>query len=197
VGFFATIQFIETPQAEAMAGNAVPAFDYPRDPNYLVLQYTHVHGMLENPDPIPFLRIYGDGRILIHYPIYMKRAGDYELRLSDAELQQLLSSLDATGVMGFNIQSMESIEAQLKANVSGQIATVESDVTLTVIETHVTRIIPTLIGTSSEQVNNKVVLGNVKSRAERYPEIVELQGIAAAEQQLQALTKRKDLIKLK
>lgn len=39
------------------------------------------------------LRIYGDGRVRLHYPHYSKQVDAYELNLSDNEMQRLLNNV--------------------------------------------------------------------------------------------------------
>ena len=46
--------------------------------------------MIQDPDPAAFVRVYGDGRVLVHRPRYMKKAGDYTVTLSQEELEDLL-----------------------------------------------------------------------------------------------------------
>jgi len=193
-GILATALISAVPNATAMAGNPVPTFDYPRDPAYLVLQYTHTYDMIENQDTTPFMRVYGDGRVLIHYPAYMKRAGDYQLQLSDAELQNLLTTLDNAGLLSLTAQAGESVQSQINATAAGQALHEVSDDTKTIIETHVSRISPKL---KSGQINNRVVMSNVEAMALKHPGIPELRAMAAAEQHLQALTKDPRIVKLK
>ena len=44
-------------------------------------------------DPTPLLRIYGSGRVLLYYSAWSPRAGVYEMRLSTAELDQLVAAI--------------------------------------------------------------------------------------------------------
>ena len=57
-----------------------------------VLELRYEGGLIQSPDPTPFVRVYPDGRVRVHYPAYMKRAGDYEMQLGDDELRDLLAS---------------------------------------------------------------------------------------------------------
>jgi len=197
IATMATTLTSTVPNAAAMAGTPAPAFDYPRDPTYLVLQYTHTYDMIENQDPIPLMRVYGDGRVLIHYPVYMKRAGDYQLQLSDSELQQLLTKLDNAGALNLTAKAGESVQAQINAAAAGQVLHEVSDDTNSIIETRVSRMSPSLSGKSSGQVNTRVVMKNVEARAPMHPGIPELQAMSVAEQHLQALTKDRRIVKLK
>ena len=82
-----------------LAGSAVaqtpslrdPAVRYSRDPQAIVASFTEVLAEMDDPDPGPSVTVYGDGRVLVHYPHYMKRAGDWELRLSGEELDALIA----------------------------------------------------------------------------------------------------------
>ncbi|QFU74633.1 hypothetical protein EY643_02605 [Halioglobus maricola] len=56
-----------------------------------MLAYSETPAMLGNADPTPRIRVYSNGRVLVHFPVYMKKAGQYELWLSEAELEQLLT----------------------------------------------------------------------------------------------------------
>ena len=65
---------------------------YQTEPETLLLELAYEGGMIANPDPTPFVRVYGNGRVVVHYPDYMKKAGDYELELSEEEIESLLQS---------------------------------------------------------------------------------------------------------
>ena len=58
--------------------------------------------MLSGIDDRPSLKVYGSGRVVVHYPVYMKKAGDYEMQLDDEELVDLIQSLSSNGVMDFD-----------------------------------------------------------------------------------------------
>ena len=73
-----------------------------------VIHYQQNIHMLSAVDDLPSLRVFGNGRVLVHYPAYMKKAGDYEMQLNDAELVNLIQSLSSNGVMDF-------VEAKVKA----------------------------------------------------------------------------------
>ena len=74
--------------------------------------------MIDEPDPIPLLRVYRNGWVQVHFPKYMKRAGDYGLQLTEAEMTALLSSLAAKGLMNFDqaetTQRKEEAKRQLR-----------------------------------------------------------------------------------
>lgn len=67
-----------------------------------ILEYQKNIDMLSAIDDKPSLRVFGDGRVLVHHPVYMKKAGDFEMQLSDAELVSLMRDLSSNGIMDFD-----------------------------------------------------------------------------------------------
>ncbi len=61
----------------------------------------HVH-MLSSVDDRVSLKVYGNGRVEVHFPVYMKKAGDYEMTLEKSELIALIRSLSSNGMMDFD-----------------------------------------------------------------------------------------------
>jgi hypothetical protein len=135
--------------------------------------------------------IYGDGRALVHYPRYMKRAGDYMVRLAQPELDGLLRSLVDRGVAGFDEaaarrgkRDAEAARRTSQATGGGQTVTVAADTSTTVIELRL------------EGVQRRIAWQGLREDARRYPEITSIQDLAAAEGELRALMERPDLEKL-
>ena len=79
---------------------AQPAFQASEDPNTIVIRVTEHFGL--EGDDTPLLRIYGDGRVLVHFREGMTRAGDYSLQLSPTDLNELLQTAVNGGLMEFN-----------------------------------------------------------------------------------------------
>jgi len=67
-----------------------------------IIHYQQNIHMLSSVDDKPTFQIFGDGRVLVHYPVYMKMAGDYEMQLGEVELIELLHSFSDNGVMDFD-----------------------------------------------------------------------------------------------
>ena len=66
------------------------------DPSVIVLEYDQQIDMIAEHDPVPRLRIYADGRYVVHYPNYMKARGDWEGRLNTAKPVSELSKSRTT-----------------------------------------------------------------------------------------------------
>lgn len=67
----------------------------------LMLSYELTHDMLRVPDHFS-VSVYEDGVALVHYPDYMDKAGDYQVELTPAEVQQIRLLLEHPLVQGFN-----------------------------------------------------------------------------------------------
>jgi hypothetical protein len=83
-----------TPQANALIG-------YSHDPATVLISFREVFPEFADQDPTPLVRIYGDGRVVVFHPSYMKQAGHYEMLLSRSELEILLLQL-TPALIGFD-----------------------------------------------------------------------------------------------
>lgn len=75
-------------------------------PNALLVSYRDIWSAMADQDPIPLIRVFGDGRVLIHYPAYTPKARDYELQLQPQELENLLRSLLGQGLATFDADAV-------------------------------------------------------------------------------------------
>lgn len=89
----------------------------PAEPEDALLELSYEGGMIANPDPTPFVRVYTNGQVLVHYPAYMKRAGDYTLNLDDDELQALLVSFSNDAVLMLQPSDLALMTEQIYADV--------------------------------------------------------------------------------
>lgn len=105
----------EPAPAAATKGTFELPTETPPETQEPVLELSYEGGLIKNPDPTPFVRVYPDGRVLVHYPAYMKRAGDYELRLSDDELRDLLASFADGEVLTMEEEGFRTMAARALA----------------------------------------------------------------------------------
>ena len=178
---------------------------FAEDDNTVVLQLSRELPRIQNADPTPFLRVYGSGRVLIHYPVYMKRAGDYTLQLTPAELDSLLSSLTERGVVDFDQalvkQQTKLTERQqgLAAMQSGSLPTMieRSDEVTTVIDVHMESYQPAGVSAPAQlNVHKQIRWSALEWDARQFPGISALQELHATCADLMSLTERPDLQKL-
>ena len=102
------------PEGEGRQGELKP----PEEPEEPLLELSYQGGMIANPDPTPFVRVYSGGRVLVHYPAYMKKAGDYSLQLGEEELQALLASFANEGVLTLQASDLLVMAKKIQAGVA-------------------------------------------------------------------------------
>jgi len=101
-------------------------FSYPVAADFLVLERRSVVPLTPGTDG-PWTRIYGDGRVEVHRPSYMKDGGDYQAWLSLADVDALLKRVDKAGLMVFDTQAVKKkyIEAERRRlEASGEVPVV-------------------------------------------------------------------------
>ena len=75
--------------------------DYKRQPDALIASLEIRPGELAAPAPLR-VRIWGDGRVDVARPKWQRHAGQFELRLSQSELQALLLELSSPELVAFD-----------------------------------------------------------------------------------------------
>lgn len=170
-------------------------------PEALVVSYRDVWAELADQDPTPLVRVFGDGRVLIHHPDYTPRAGQYELRLGRDELAGLLASLVDKGLATVEpaalVRSKAAAERRrweeaLAADRSPELFMVADDST-SVFEIHLTGYRPPGSAMTTGEIHRTFSWLGLGTDAERYPEIEPLRRLRAAELELRSLVERDDL----
>ena len=172
-----------------------PRFEFSRTSSEPIIEYNLIQHLLAEPDPEPLLRVYGDGKVLMHFPSYMRRAGDYELHLSRSELMALLRSLAADGILDFDPAAVRQNKRQLEAQqlTAGVELFTQSDVTETVIQV---RLDGYQRGPDSARIvdlNRRFNWPNLEHDARRFPQSEALRGAAAGAGRLHGFLRRSDL----
>ncbi len=178
-----------------------PGFEYASDPQTLVLAFSEVLGELAEADPGPTLRLYGDGRLAVHYPAYMRRAGEYSGRLSPNEMHDLMASLIGkklvefdTGKVRGRVRAAAAARRRGAADARGEpVLFATSDPSRIEITLNLDRYRPAGSGPELRHVARRISWRGLRADAGRYPEIAELQDLAAAHRELIALMERPDL----
>lgn len=182
-----------------------PAVFWDASPEALVVSYRDVWGALANPDPTPLIRIFGDGRVVVHHPDYTPRAGEYELTLGSVELTRLLSSLAARGLTSFAPDEVGRLkvaedrrrwQAALAADKSPELFMVADDST-SVFELHLTGYRPPGAALTVGEIHRVTSWLGLGTDAERYPAIAAIQQLRSAELELRALLDRNELRKVR
>jgi hypothetical protein len=171
------------------------SFTFPEDPGFVVLEYHQTMPMLEDADPVPLLRVYGDGRVRVHQPSYRVDAGDYELVLSPGELRQLVRSLADKDVPRTDVAALarsRRVEEERRRAERRELFAV-SDATVTHIVMRLETLQPAPGARALENVEQRIEWPNLQSDAERFPELPQIASLAAAEREIRALLERPDL----
>jgi len=172
-----------------------PQILFPSDADTVVITYSEVPDMLGNPDPTPLIRVFGDGEILVHYPKYMKRAGDYQLFLNPGELRKLL--LTVSGVIGFDAKLAAQVrreEKMARFDDTG-IVTERSDEVLERIEIQLDGFQGSATS-SMRAVNERVEWKDVGPDTREFPGLPGMKGLGGARNALRGLLDHPDLYPL-
>jgi hypothetical protein len=179
--------------------SGAPVIAASRRADVVVVTYRELLGEIGDADRGPTLQIYGDGRVVAHYPAYLRSAGDYEQQLAPGELDLLLGALADAGVLDFDAGAVRSAKrrsvaaAHERARAAGAPVTVfeAADAATTVIEVNLERYRGAAPGAPEVRgLAKRVVWNGVRPDAEHHSDVAALQGLAAAEQELRALRER-------
>jgi hypothetical protein len=159
------------------------------EPAAPIVSYREVLGEVGEADAGPALQVFADGRVSVHYPPYMKRAGDYQLRLTPGQVTALVHSLTDKGLLDFDSAAVRRSAADARqarrraSTLRGEPATATfvSDASTSIIDLHV------------GARRNKITWQGLREDARANPEITALQNAAAAEVELRSLLERPDL----
>jgi hypothetical protein len=184
--------------AAPLAGST-PVVEPSRRADVVVVTYREVLGEIGDVDRGPTLQVYGDGRMVAHYPRYMKRAGDYEQRLTPGELDQLLGSLAGKGLLELDVAATRAATrasaaaAHQRARAANAPLTVfeAADAATTVIEVSIDRYRAGTPGAREvRNLTKRITWAGLRSDAQNHPDVPAVRDLAAAEQELRALRER-------
>ncbi len=202
LGMISTLTYA---QVESSAATFPASVSWDQSPKALLVSYRDIWGEFANQDPTPLIRVFGDGRVLVHYPVYTPRAGEYELWLQTTELEDLLLSLMAKGVATFEplaakrskqLEELSLQEAVLDAGETPELFMVADDST-SVFELHLQDYQVVGAATTSGEVNRTISWLGLGTDARRYPQLASIQQLRNAELEIKALLERDDLWKVR
>lgn len=156
-------------------------------PTAVVASFREILGEVAGEDRGPTIDVYGDGRIAVHRPHYMVRAGEWTARLRPQELQALLATLVDDGVLDFDGPASRGRLARARADRRAAARRGEALV-YEVSDPSVVEI--TLRANGRERT---IVWTGLRGDAWVHPEMPELQGLRRAHDTLRALADRPGL----
>ncbi len=170
------------PPAEA------PLVEPERSPDAVVLRFARIDALLGAEGEAHTLWVYGDGRVLVHRPGYLKSPGNESYLLGPSELDGLLQSLVGDGLLELDADD-------LRRRVRGRRARgplfVRSDPPTVELELALARYRPAGSGAPAGPIRKALRWRDLAGDARRHPDLVELQGLDAARARLAALLARR------
>ena len=168
------------------------SYELSSSPDIVVLQLTEDVG-IRDADDTPLVRVYGDGRVAVHFPDYMRRAGDYELTLPGSTVQELVRTAVDT-LLPFDAGATESEVLALEAaeRNNGLIVDVSDEAT-TILEVRFERHRPEGSAEDMRDGVKRVVWTGLVDDASRFREVGALQELGRIRRQLRALADHPDL----
>ena len=179
------------------SGQSKARFDFPQERDHLLIEYGMHHDELAENDPTPWVRIYGDGTVLVHRPQYVRRAGSFRMQLDDVALDGLVATMVDLGVVELEADRLdESIRRADAARESKDGTRVHiSDHSWSRFQIHLSLWDPQGTGLDTGPRSHEIRFADVEWQAGRWPGIPSLQGLAAVERSLRDLWSAPELVK--
>ncbi|MFK8028995.1 MAG: hypothetical protein AB8G18_02040 [Gammaproteobacteria bacterium] len=153
-----------------------------------VIFFTRIHDRVADVDDHQELSVFADGRVIVHTPVYMKKAGTFEYRLSTKEMQSLVAQLDANGLMSTDWEAArlerDTRAAQRNASTSDRFHV--SDLTATHINMNFEQFGKS--GSKGKKLSANIVWNDIPVDAERFRNLAAVQQLAKVEKVLLQLT---------
>lgn len=202
--FVMLLSALSTPLFSDEANNLSSAtVEYSSDPETLLISFHEVYPELANQDPTPLVRVFGDGRVVVFHPSYMKQAGQYEMVITRGELQDLLLELtpvltefDASHVKQQKQAANELLWAAA-TNPEDLTLYIDADAEISVFHLNIDSYKPN--GLHAETISKQTIEKSwrgLRFDARDYPGLDSIQSLMKAQNTLKALTRRKELIRV-
>jgi len=163
-----------------------------------VIHYQQNIQMLSGIADRPSLQVFASGRVLVHHPVYMKKAGEYEYWLAQPELVQLIQMLSSKGIMDFDHARVKSEknshDSKMKAK--GELHYI-SDAVETVVDIRLQDYQKTASSPMQPTLKKRFAWKNLEQDAKRYKNNRSIQSADVAVKALDDLMAHKEMKKIK
>ena len=183
---FNTVLIILTLNSVSTSSWAQSSYSIDKGSDSVVVQWSRTPGELEAFDSSTRVTVYGDGRVLVNYPQYSPRKGNYETRLSSDELDALMNKLVSNKAMEFDagalaepVVSSPSITTSSGLTI-GNIRHETADADVTRITINLAEYQPSG-GVLQRSVGKEVVVSDLQRLEELHSDNMALKGLASAE----------------
>ena len=197
-----TIAFAETIEVSFSKVSAKP-----------ILSFKESHGIMSGLDSFTTVKIYGNGLVKVHYPTFMKRAGDYEMILEEDALNELLQSFAQEKIPELNVNDIlvDKKSKQLQSKSLGRpelYAVFDASITTFDMNFESYRNNASTQNNNSEQVGllgseyevfnleKKIEWKGIRTDAKRFPNIKAIQNLQAAQKMMLDIAENEQLTKV-
>ena len=203
VWLFLAIVFAAPVMASEPDSYAKAQVEYSRDPGTVLISFREIFPEFADQDPTPLIRIYGDGRVVVFHPAYMKQAGQYEMMMSRNELEDLLLQLTPV-LMNFDageVKRQKKAANQLLWNAATELEDLtlfyDSDAEISVFQLNIDAYRPNgLQGQTIYMQALEQSWRGLRYDAKDYLGLKSIQGLMQAEKALKAFTGRVELVEV-
>ena len=168
-----------------------------RSPSNLVIKLKEHIGEIDFSLEAPSIEIYGDGLVLVFYPVYMKRAGRYQMQLSDQQLDALLNDMHNKRIPDFNREVVkQNMTTAAARQAQSGVLYYSSDPSTTIFELNLESYSPDLSTKTPAPISQKIIWSGLRSDARQFPEIQAVQSLYETHLQLLTLMEHPNLVKI-
>jgi len=183
--------------------NAKASVEYSQNPATVLVSFREIYPEFADQDPTPLVSIYGDGRVVVFYPSYMKQAGRYEMLMAPDELKALLLQLTPV-LLSFDtadVKNQKKAADDLLWNSAtewkDQVIFHDADAEISMFYLNIDAYQPG--GLQGQRISKPVLNQSwrgLRFDARDYPGLEPIQDLMQAEKTLRALTRRSELVKV-
>ncbi len=143
----------------------------------LILEYRREVSMVSGQDNTMRLKIFADGRVSVHYPAFMRRAGEHQSSLTAGELNRLMASMYASGMADFEPETAENNIKRLSrgSTDSGRLRLIRTDQDITHIRI------------ASDNGMHEFAFSGLRGKSSQFPQLQALADLSLAVEQLDRL----------
>ncbi len=183
--------------------NAEASIEYSQNPATLLISFREISPELADQDSTPLVSIFGDGRVSVFHPSYMKQAGRYEMLMSPGELEALLLQL-TPALLSFDVENVKTQKRAAddllwssRTEWQDQVIFYDADAEISMFYLNIDAY--QFAGSQGQRIS-KLVLNRswhgLRFDARDYPGLEPIQTLMRAEKTLRALTRRIELVKV-
>lgn len=161
-----------------------------------VIHYQLNVDMLANVDDRLSMSVFPSGLVQVHYPVYMKKAGDYEMQLDESELITLVQSLSTNGVLEFDEKNVKEKIQRVKntRRAKGEVYVV-SDAVEIVVDVKLDEYQKNTKSKKIKNFHKQFKWRNIEQDAKRYKDTAEITGAYESIKHLRSMMRDDRLLK--